>query len=378
LVGDRRVRRPLAAAAVALATALVGSFGEPPAGAAPGGAERSQARSLRGQLSTLGAAESRALLELYAADAAVTAADRRSEALAAEARAARAEVERTQRTLEVVRRNERIARRLLAERLRFWYRSGEVDTVTLVLSAGSLTSALRQMETLERLSAEDAEIIHEARIGERRVGETLRLLERARARAARTAAAAATEEQRLRRVRSERTELLGDLRRRRTLTVARIGQLERAALAAEQRAAELARERAEQARRSPPPPPAPAAAGTEGGDAEPDGAPTAAPAVSTGGGDGSAGAASGGARTFTVTAYALRGLTATGVPTQRGVCATDPAVIPLGTRFTVPGYGACVAADTGGAIHGNVVDVWLPTVAEANAWGRRTVTITLG
>ena len=57
--------------------------------------------------------------------------------------------------------------------------------------------------------------------------------------------------------------------------------------------------------------------------------------------------------------------------------AVDPSVIPLGTRMTIPGYGTAVAADTGGAIQGNVIDIWFATPEEALAWGRRVVTITL-
>ncbi|MBD0290374.1 MAG: hypothetical protein ICV74_03885 [Thermoleophilia bacterium] len=75
--------------------------------------------------------------------------------------------------------------------------------------------------------------------------------------------------------------------------------------------------------------------------------------------------------------YSLRGATATGVPAGWGVVAVDPSVIPLGTRMTIPGYGAGVAADTGGAISGAMIDVWFPTESQARAWGRRTVTITL-
>ena len=88
---------------------------------------------------------------------------------------------------------------------------------------------------------------------------------------------------------------------------------------------------------------------------------------------------SGGARTITVssTGYSLPGRTATGMPTGWGVVAVDPSVIPLGTRLTIPGYGEGVAADTGGAVRGNAIDLWFPTLAQANAWGRRTVTITL-
>jgi 3D (Asp-Asp-Asp) domain-containing protein len=77
------------------------------------------------------------------------------------------------------------------------------------------------------------------------------------------------------------------------------------------------------------------------------------------------------------TAYAIHGTTATGIPTRRGVCATDPRLIPMGTRFTVSGYGECVAADTGGDIKGAWVDVWVATEAEASAWGMRQSTITI-
>jgi 3D (Asp-Asp-Asp) domain-containing protein len=36
-----------------------------------------------------------------------------------------------------------------------------------------------------------------------------------------------------------------------------------------------------------------------------------------------------------------------------------------------------VAADTGGSVRGLTIDLWFPTLAEALAWGRRTLTITL-
>jgi len=60
-----------------------------------------------------------------------------------------------------------------------------------------------------------------------------------------------------------------------------------------------------------------------------------------------------------------------------GIVAVDPRVIPLGTRLYIPGYGEGVAADTGGAIIGNRIDLWMPTSTQAFAWGRRTVTITI-
>ncbi|OGO52154.1 MAG: hypothetical protein A2148_09735, partial [Chloroflexi bacterium RBG_16_68_14] len=54
------------------------------------------------------------------------------------------------------------------------------------------------------------------------------------------------------------------------------------------------------------------------------------------------------------------GITATGVPVARGIVAVDPSVIPLGTRLYIPGYGYAVAADTGGGIRGNMIDLGYP------------------
>ena len=77
------------------------------------------------------------------------------------------------------------------------------------------------------------------------------------------------------------------------------------------------------------------------------------------------------------TGYSLGGSTATGLPVGWGVVAVDPSVIPLGTRMTIPGYGEGVAADVGSGISGAAIDLWFPSDAAANAWGRRAVTITL-
>lgn len=81
------------------------------------------------------------------------------------------------------------------------------------------------------------------------------------------------------------------------------------------------------------------------------------------------------------TAYAAGGYTASGLPAQWGVIAVDPRVIPLGTKVyveTTDGkyiYGTAVAADTGSAIKGNIIDICVNTHAEAYAFGRRTVNV---
>ena len=73
------------------------------------------------------------------------------------------------------------------------------------------------------------------------------------------------------------------------------------------------------------------------------------------------------------------GYTATGMDVRSGtqkVVAVDPSVIPLGTRVWVEGYGEAIAADTGGAIKGNKIDLLFKSEAYArNHWGRRTVTV---
>ena len=69
------------------------------------------------------------------------------------------------------------------------------------------------------------------------------------------------------------------------------------------------------------------------------------------------------------------GITATGIPATYGVAAVDPAVIPLGSRLYIPGYGEAIAADTGGAIYGNRIDLCMESYSECMNFGRRYVTV---
>lgn len=57
------------------------------------------------------------------------------------------------------------------------------------------------------------------------------------------------------------------------------------------------------------------------------------------------------------------------------VIAVDPSVIPLGSYVEIPGYGIFRAADTGGAIYGNRIDVHLVNLNDVYNFGRRTITI---
>jgi len=61
------------------------------------------------------------------------------------------------------------------------------------------------------------------------------------------------------------------------------------------------------------------------------------------------------------------GRTASGLLGGYGVVAVDPSYIPLGTRLYIEGYGYAVAADTGGAIKGNRIDLGIDSKHDASA-----------
>jgi 3D (Asp-Asp-Asp) domain-containing protein len=83
---------------------------------------------------------------------------------------------------------------------------------------------------------------------------------------------------------------------------------------------------------------------------------------------------------FSATAYALRGRTASGRYVCRGIIAADKRVLPLGTRVRLdagPYSGEYLVADTGGAVKGKKIDIWVPSNGEAMKFGRRKVKLTV-
>ena len=75
------------------------------------------------------------------------------------------------------------------------------------------------------------------------------------------------------------------------------------------------------------------------------------------------------------------GITKTGVDLNANpdakVIAVDPSIIPLGSKVYVEGYGYATAEDTGGAIKGNRIDVFVPEQNDALQWGRKQVKVTI-
>lgn len=88
--------------------------------------------------------------------------------------------------------------------------------------------------------------------------------------------------------------------------------------------------------------------------------------------------------TVTATAYTANcegcsGITATGINLKKNpdlkVISVDPKVIPLGSKVDVEGYGTAVAGDTGGAMKGKKIDVFVPSQKKAEDWGRKKVKV---
>jgi 3D (Asp-Asp-Asp) domain-containing protein/peptidoglycan hydrolase CwlO-like protein len=298
-----------------------------------------QVAGLRSSNANIASSSQRALLELYSLETRLDQAERRIDAL--ETRSAEVENQRetARNALAVARSGFNTAQAQLAARLRQLYVEGDVDPLAVLLGAQSLDEVVSALDGLDRLATQDKQIIAQlahaktalqaasAELAARQ-SELQGLLADARATRASIAAA-----------RNARAAYLAQLRHQQELNQAQIAKLSAQAAAAGQQSAELT----DSAGSTVPPPPPP---------------PRTKMTVSS-------------------TGYCIKGNTATGVPTSKGIVAVDPAVIPLGTHMYVPGYGEGVAADTGSAVKGKMIDVWFSSCADAMAWGWKTVTITL-
>jgi 3D (Asp-Asp-Asp) domain-containing protein len=336
----RRERR-LALGLALGAALLLGVFLPGADGAGP----KEGAGPLRQQQKGLAARSQTALLSLYALDSRLARARNELAGLRSRVQGLKLERERVRQEIVVVAGNLKASQRLLGDRLRALYEEGEPDAIAILLGATSLDDAVTRLDELERSARQGAQAARDSQDGQTKLqGLAVELAARIRevqaleARAARTTTV-------LESARAHRVSYLRALARQQRLTARQIAALDSRARQVVAKAQVVQSQVA------------------------------STPAAATA----SAASVVDGARTLTVTStgYSMPGRTATGLPVGPGIVAVDPAVIPLGTRLSIPGYGEGVAADTGGAVQGLTIDLWFATLAEALAWGRRTVTITL-
>jgi 3D (Asp-Asp-Asp) domain-containing protein len=85
---------------------------------------------------------------------------------------------------------------------------------------------------------------------------------------------------------------------------------------------------------------------------------------------------------FQATAYCKGHTTASGVGVRTGIAAADPAILPVGSvvRLETPNprySGVWTIMDTGPAVKGRIVDLYLWSCTEALQFGRRSVRLTV-
>ena len=315
----------------ALATAVL-TLTASAALAAPGTGGGAQTSS-DATMQQLGTRTHQALLNLYALDSQLQEWRARLGSLQTEEADLRARQASLEAELTADEASFKASRRSLVLELRALYEQGDVDPVAVVLGAKSLSTGLNQLADLSRVADQSREIVAATAAAHRRLLRSQHLLAVEKQRLDRSLAAARQSEQRLTAAAASRAAYVSSLRAQERLRAEQVRSVESQAQAAQQKSQTLQQPT------------------------------TSAPT---------------GKRRLTVSAtcYDLSGRTATGMPVGPGVVAVDPSVIPLGTKMYVPGYGNGVAADVGGGIKGNIIDLWM-TPSQCAAWGRRTVTITL-
>ncbi|HEX4519514.1 MAG TPA: 3D domain-containing protein [Gaiellaceae bacterium] len=326
------------------AVACLGLLAVSPAG---GASPAPTVGSLRADDAALAAKSRAAVLDLYSLDERLATAQQRLSTLDRAGRQLVAERGSLRHELRLARLDVHLSQVRLATRLRFIYDHGATTTLDVFMGAKSLQDAMTQVDDFNRVAAANADVVIQVHSAQaqmihlrHRLGIRERTLSATKAAAGRTVAE-------LEQLHAGRVAYLGQLVSERSEDAARISELNAQADAAVVRSETLVTPRVQQDLVEQPVAPVAAAISSS------------AP------------------RTLTVsaTAYDLPGRTSTGLPVGWGIAAVDPSVIPLGTHIVVPGYGVAVAADTGSAVVGATIDLWFPTAAQADAWGRRTVTI---
>jgi 3D (Asp-Asp-Asp) domain-containing protein len=323
--------------------------------AGPGGADstplKQHASNLRQENATLSERSQSTLVELYSLESRLRAQQARVDSLRAQVDAVAAEQASVRHQVRLVRRVLTVSQKNLGQRLVRIYETGQPDALAILLGAESLGDAVSNLDFLHALAGQDQSMLRQARRAQASLDRLTRSLTTRESRLSALEEEASAAAGELEAARAERESYLAELASRRRLNDEQIASLEDQARAADRRSTTIAAQQAIA------PTPAPAT---------PAPAPTSPPIHGQGR-----------AMTVVATAYALPGTTATGLPVGPGIVAVDPTVIPFGTHMTIPGYGEGVAADTGSAIVGARIDVWVPTEAQASQWGIKTITIYL-
>jgi 3D (Asp-Asp-Asp) domain-containing protein len=289
-----------------------------------------------------------ALLDLYALDTRLQTAQARLTLLSTQARRLRAQQILVRQELAATAGTLKASQSQLETNLRLLYKQGDVSTLGVLLGAQNLDEAVTKLDALSNMADESQNVMQTASAAQARL-EQLRASLRQRRATIDTDIRGVQEEARsLASTRAARLSFIAQLHTKERLKQTQIKELQVAATRVERKSNAIQASAA----------------------AVPDPARAVDPAVT-------APASTGQTLVVSSTGYSLPGNTSTGIPVGWGVIAVDPAVIPLGSRLSVPGYGEGVAADTGSAVRGADIDLWFPTPAQARAWGRRTVTITL-
>jgi 3D (Asp-Asp-Asp) domain-containing protein len=288
-----------------------------------------------------------AVLEVYALDHRLASAHVQLLSLEQQTQSLREQRALLTKQIGIAQRGSKLTEARLGTRLRALYEEGNVEPLEILFGSASLDDAMTNLDGLSRLSGDAEDVLRELKAVRSKLAEASRQLSsRERALAAAIRAAEATRAA-LARAKAAKASYVAKLATRRRLNDRQIDKLLKQARAAQMRSVRSSAETASTI------------------------SDVAASLPSR------ASAQSGHTIAVTATGYSLGGNTSSGLPVGWGVAAVDPAVIPLGTHMDVPGYGEAVAADTGGSVVGSSIDLWFPTVAQANAWGRRTVTIVL-
>lgn len=298
-----------------------------------------QIDDLQSRSQELDASYQQALAELVAVDSEVGRYSAEIDSTSQRLTEVQASIDEEQRHIAEIQRQLEERQGFLQKRLRSTYKSDDAGYLEVVMGAGDFSELINRLDMISIIADDDRRLIDSFKESRQLMEEKLASLSEKQGELAGLLDNLGSARQSLVAAQAHQQSVVGAIQSEKQVTDTQLTQLQAEAASIESRMSQIQNETNSGGGYSPPP-------------------------------------AGGSSFTATATAYCLGGTTATGMPVGRGIIAVDPGVIPLGSRVHVSGYGDAIAADTGGAINGNRIDVWLPC-GEAYAWGVRSVTVTI-